>query len=288
MNQKPHIKSIAYASSITLVISIIIGCGLIYEQNHRIQSLQGANRSLTSEIQLRKTREGKLISDIQAGEVRAKDLERMLPEVAKTITKEFEVKLKNARAYAEAQFEAKGKGNALIKPLQSIPYDTSFFVLDSSLVWLDNASSQLHVSYSTRPNGSWYYLSSRAEGQTDTVEFTIDPPCQMQPFAMFIDDGYLSLMSEIYSQDRAPYEYTYRDTVKTVFHMKGKLLQKKQLYSSSMLSNKNATVVGSQAILVNEFKDKRWGIGPSVSYGVGPDGLNWNVGISIHYSVIKF
>lgn len=279
---KPHINSIAYASSITLVVAIIIAGLLIYEQNSRIQSLQGANRSLTSEIQIRKTREGKLISDIQAGEIRAKDLERLLPEVAETITKEFEVKLKNARAYASAQFEAKGKGNATIK---TIPF-TNSFLPDTSLVWTDN--SRHHVSYSTRPNGSWYYLSSHAAGQTDTVEFTIDPPCQFQPFAMFIDDGYLSLMSEIYGQDRAPYEYTYRDTLKTVFHMKGKLLQKKQLYSSSMLSNQNATVVGSQAVLVEEFKDKRWGVGPYVGYGLGPDGANWSVGLSVHYSVFKF
>lgn len=254
MNIKPHLHSIGIAACICLAVSIIVASILIIELNKRVQSLQGANRSLTSEMITYRNDNGRLLSQVSAAEIRAKDIERQLPEVYASLKKDFDIKSRNLRAYMQAEFVARGSGNAEIKPITELDSGT-----------YSNGSGE-------KP--TWHTLKS------DTTE--------LQPFAMFIDDGYLNLMSEVYSEDRAPYQYTYSDTLKYAFHMKGKLFSKKQLYGTGMLSNANARILNSEAVLINEFRDRRFGIGPSVSYGLGPDGMNWQIGISIHYSIIKF
>lgn len=110
-----------------------------------------------------------------------------------------------------------------------------------------------------------------------------------EPFALTFDDGYLNFKSDVYSEYQAPSEYTYSDTIKFAFNMQGKFLQRKQLFVSGSLSNPTAKVVKSQGVLVNEFKQKRFGIGPSVSWGLGADlRPQTTIGVSLHWSWIRF
>jgi hypothetical protein len=105
------------------------------------------------------------------------------------------------------------------------------------------------------------------------------------------DDGYLQFKAQVYDSLDAPYEYTYRDSIRYVFHVKkqGFLgLGKRSLYASGMLSNPSAKITNSTSVLVREAGDKRWGIGPYVGYGFGADGPQTTFGISVHYSLIKF
>lgn len=237
MKIKTNLHSIGIAACICLAVSIIIASILIIELNKRVQSLQGANRSLTSEMITYRNDNGRLLSQVSAAEIRAKDIEKQLPEVYASLKKDFDIKSRNLRAYMQAEFVARGSGNATITKIDTVLQTNSKF----------------------------------------------------EPFAVIVQDGYLSLQADVYDSLTAPYEYEYADTIKYAFHMKGKFLQRKQLYGTGMLSNPNAMIVNSDAVLVNEFKDKRWGIGPALTYGVSSDGkLNFNFGISVHYSLIKF
>ncbi len=265
---KIPIKSLAYAASICLVIAIALASFLIYELNARVQSLQGANRSLTSEVVTYKNKHGKLLTQKQAAEIRAGDLERLLPHVAESIRKDFDLKFKNLRAYVEGSFQASGSGNATIT---SIPYVTDTTLLDTP-----------DYSVYQKPDGT---VRMKKNG----VWVTLYDSTAFEPFALVADDGYLNFKADVYSQFDAPYEYTYSDTVKYAFHMRGKWLQKKKLYATGMLSNKNARILNSEAVLVNEFRDRRWSVGPCISWGVDQHlQTNFTVGFSIQYSLIKF
>lgn len=132
-------------------------------------------------------------------------------------------------------------------------------------------------------------FQARGSGQTkivykDTVLYKDAPQ-----FAIIAQDGYLDFQADVYDSINAPYTYTYTDTAKMAFLMKrDKWYRQKKLYGSVLFSNPKASVLNTQSILVKEYRDKRFGIGPSVSYGISPDGMQWNVGISIHYSLIRF
>jgi hypothetical protein len=111
-----------------------------------------------------------------------------------------------------------------------------------------------------------------------------------EPFALTFDDGYLNFKSDVYSEYQAPSEYTYTDTLTFAFHMKReKWFNKKQLFVSGSLSNPTAKVLRSQGVLVNEFKQKRFGIGPYFGAGITSDlELRYSIGISLHMSLIRF
>lgn len=103
---------------------------------------------------------------------------------------------------------------------------------------------------------------------------------------MKASDGYLSFRATVYDSLHAPYSYTYDDTLQYAFHMKRKwLLGKEKLYGSGMLSNKKARITKSTAVLINDFKDKRFGVGPFVGVDYR---LQATFGISVHYSLFKF
>lgn len=104
-----------------------------------------------------------------------------------------------------------------------------------------------------------------------------------------VDDGYLDLKAEGLDSLQATYAYTYGDTLTYAFELRKKwLLGNKSLYGSGMLRNPGARIVNSESVLIDDFKDKRFGIGPYVGYGFGPDGGQTTIGISVHWSVFKF
>lgn len=115
-----------------------------------------------------------------------------------------------------------------------------------------------------------------------------------EPFALTFYDGYLSFKSDVYSELNAPSEYVYGDTIKFSFNMqRPKRFHQKQLFVSGSLANPNAKILNSKGVLINEFKQKRFGIGPAVGYGVVFGSNNelhhgYFIGATLNWNVIRF
>jgi len=102
-----------------------------------------------------------------------------------------------------------------------------------------------------------------------------------------VSDGFLDFKGTMPDSLHLNYEYFYRDSVifATSWKKNG-LFRKKTLLVSGAFGNKNATITGLRNVVVSDFKDKRFGIGPMVGYDV----LNNRpvVGVSVQYSLIRF
>lgn len=59
----------------------------------------------------------------------------------------------------------------------------------------------------------------------------------------------------------------------------------KQLFIDGYNANPNSHISGLNNVQVKDFKDKRFGVGPSLQFGI--DG-NFTFGVSIQYSLLKF
>lgn len=103
-----------------------------------------------------------------------------------------------------------------------------------------------------------------------------------------IKDGYLDLLGSIRDSTRISYEYTYTDEILHAFQFRRKwAFGKEQLYSVSRLKNPNAKVTNSTAVLVNEYKDKRWVIATGVSWTPFSP-VQFQPSITVGYAWIKF
>jgi hypothetical protein len=217
---------------VLLAAVIYAGFGIVQLKREN-KSLSSAIEEKNAEIKYRTNERGKLIAEKQVAEIRAKDLEQAYPKLAESIIKDFDIKLKNLRAYMQAEFAAHGQGQSSI---------TNNYYTDSTGV-----------------QKSYWQLKAA--------------------------DGYLDFQADVYDSLHAPYKYVYSDTMKYAFNLHGKWYERKKLYGSGMLSNKNAKITNSTSILINDYKDKRFGIGPYVGmdYRLQP-----SFGISVHYSIVKF
>lgn len=272
---------------VTIIITVIItavAIRLLYIKE--LRSTRSLIDAQASELLMRKNREGKLIAEKQVAEIRIKDLERSDPKFAEQLKKDFDVKLKNLRAYIAQEFKATGQGNATVWRLSG----TDELTIDTTNSFvLNDTNSELTIQAQYLRKNEFYYLDRSGDTVVIKTDKNGDAIFPFQPFAIVVQDGYLDLQAEVYDELNTPYTYTYSDTLKFAFHMKSEgFLKNKKLYGSGMLTNPNALITNSKAILVNEYRDKRFGIGPSVSYGVSPNGLQWNVGVSVHYSLIRF
>lgn len=155
-------------------------------------------------------------------------------------------------------------------------------------------SKDLDIKVKNMRAGLIASFQAKGEGVATITKIPYDSSANLldssfEPFAVTFDDGYLGTQVDIYSPIDARYTYVYSDTLTFAFHTKKKwLLGRKQLFSSGVLANPNAKITNSQAVLVKEYKDKRFGIGPYVGYGFGADGAQTTFGISVHYSLIRF
>lgn len=231
----------------------------IYEQDQHVQSLQSTTESLTSELIVRKNQYGELLTEHRSMEVRVKDLQQQ-NKLAEKIRKEFDIKLRDLRSYQQTTFNVDGQGHAGIKFLEP----GTVYVLDGDTIVIDGRGRKIHTY----------------------DELLVYPDKSIQPFALVAQDGYLDFQADVYDSLHAPYTYTYSDTVTMAFIRRGPWWNKK-LYGSTLLNNKNAKVVNSESIWIRQA-DHRWGIGPSVTYGVTRDGLQTTFGISVQYSLIRF
>jgi hypothetical protein len=103
-----------------------------------------------------------------------------------------------------------------------------------------------------------------------------------------IKDGYLDMLGSIRDSTRISYEYTYTDEILHAFQFRRKwAFGKQELYSVSRLRNPNARVTNSTAVLVNEYKDKRWVISTGVSWTPFSP-VQFQPSITVGYAWIKF
>ncbi len=130
-------------------------------------------------------------------------------------------------------------------------------------------------------------FSAHGQGESSITNnyYTDSSGVQKSYWQLKAADGYLDFQADVYDSLHAPYKYVYTDTIKYAFSLQGKWYQKKKLYGSGLLSNKNAKITNSTNILVKDYKDKRFGIGPYVGVDYR---LRTNFGLSIHYSIVKF
>lgn len=100
---------------------------------------------------------------------------------------------------------------------------------------------------------------------------------------MFMDDGFL----QFETNEHRGYEYTYRDTLTYGFRTERKwLLGRSRLYGFGGLKNPQANIRSATNVLIEDYKDKRFSIGPYVGYGVIGNRIDF--GVSVQYAVWKF
>lgn len=100
-------------------------------------------------------------------------------------------------------------------------------------------------------------------------------------------DGYLDFRSTVLDSLNAPYTYTYSDTIVSAFYTKRKwLLGNQKMYAASRLSNPNAKVTNTTNLMVDSFKDKRWTLGPGISYD--PISNTFHPTVTLSYAVFRF
>ncbi|HTJ52655.1 MAG TPA: DUF6549 family protein [Cyclobacteriaceae bacterium] len=225
-----------YVIIITIIAILIIAFLL-----HRVNVLQDDKQSLSSvvaekndSIHYHKTKNGQLVAEKFAAEMKAKDLEKNYPVLARQI-EQMGIELKSVKAVMQAGFTAHGSGNS---------YITHNHYTDSTGRSMD--STHLNVS-----------------------------------------DGYLAFRATIYDSLHAPYKYTYSDVITMTMSTKKKwLFGKERLYGSGMLGNPNAKITNSTSVLMKDYKDKRFSIGPYVGYD--PIQNRPSVGIGMQWALIKF
>lgn len=102
-----------------------------------------------------------------------------------------------------------------------------------------------------------------------------------------VQDQYLDFSATVYDSLHAPYEYVYRDTISTVVSVKKKwIFGDEKLYATSMLKNQNAKVTGATNLLINNYRDKRFTLGPVVYFD--PFSQKFGIGVGAGYALFKF
>lgn len=103
-----------------------------------------------------------------------------------------------------------------------------------------------------------------------------------------MDDGYLSFNTMLYdSSVNAPYKYSYTDTLTYGFTTKKKwLLAREKLYGFGGLKNPNAKITKTTNVLISDFRDKRFSVGPYAGYSLRHGDVDF--GFSVQYSLFKF
>lgn len=180
------------------------------------------------------TESGRNAMEKQAAIASEKEFRDSYPKFVDELKQEFNVKVKDLKAYVKAEFEVRGNGQGDI---------SNTYLIDSA--------------------GRRY------------KEFNMD-------------DKYLTFRTILFdSAIHAPYDYTYRDTLTYGFTVKKKwFLGKETLYGFGGLRNPEAKIIKSTNVLIEDFKDKRFSIGPYVGYGVMGQRLEF--GVSLQYALIKF
>lgn len=213
---------------VLLLLSMFLTAG-IYRMDQKISRFKSVIDEKNSLISHYINENGRVVADKKAAEVRASEIKSMYPEIYASVKKDFDIKIKDLKAYMQSEFKATGSGK-----------------------------SDVHN----------HYYPATGSVATDIVS----------------RDGYLDYKGTIIDSVRATYEYSYTDTIKYAISVRRDwLFGNEKLYSSATLSNKNAKIYGSRSILIDDYRDKRWGLGVGLFY----DG-RVRLGVGVQYNLLKF
>lgn len=102
---------------VILLLALII-MFLIFYANHRRKQLIDNYNSIVAEkddtIRYERNDKGHIVAQKLAAEATAKQLKESYPEIVKELKEEFDVKMKDLKAYVKNEFSANGKGDASV------------------------------------------------------------------------------------------------------------------------------------------------------------------------------
>jgi hypothetical protein len=101
---------------ITIIVLVAL-CGIIFYVNSTLRSKVNSQASIirekTDSITYHRNKQGELIAQKSAAEITAKELKEYYPKLAEEIKRDFDIKLKDVKAYVKNQFQAAGKGETI-------------------------------------------------------------------------------------------------------------------------------------------------------------------------------
>ena len=215
-----------------LIIGFLVSA--LRRAHNKIDSDQSVIAEKNDSIHYHKAKNGQIVAEKLAAEIKPKDLAKDYPEVAEQL-KQLGIELKSVKAVMHETIAAKGSGNSTV---------TNNYYTDSAGV-------------------------------------------KHKAINLGVSDGYLTFKATVYDSLNAPYSYEYVDVITMAMHTKKKwLFGNYSLYGSGSLKNPNAKILSSTNVLIKDYKDKRWSIGPYVGYDVIR--LKPTAGLSVQYSLIRF
>lgn len=103
-----------HAVYVLIISGLIVALIFLYNQIRELKSINEMRESViaekNAEIQYWINKDGKTVSEKQAAELRVRDIEQMYPKIYASIQKDFDIKIKDLKAYIENEFAAQGSG----------------------------------------------------------------------------------------------------------------------------------------------------------------------------------
>lgn len=226
-----------YSAPIAIAVLILLS-GFLYTEIRKLKAESDRKDTIIAEktdsVRHWKTESGRQAIEKTAAIATAKEFKEAYPKFAEELKKEFDVKVKDLKAFVRAEFQARGEGTGSIS--------------------------------------NTYYVDSTGQRYK---EFTMD-------------DGYLKFRTTLFdSLTMAPYQYTYGDTLTYGFRTKKKwFLGNEKLYGFGGLKNPQAKIINATNVLIDDYKDKRFVVGPYVGYSISGNRVDF--GVSLTYAIWKF
>lgn len=238
---------------VLLAIAGIVIYGAYDDKRNEAKSLLSASSEKDAKVEKLTNALGEEIYRKQAAEVRIKDLEKSYPELAATLEKQFDIKVKNLKAYIENQFQVHGTGTGTIIN-NNYGYDSATKTASDSL------------KYSV-PNDKYLKFNvSFKVSFKDKFTFTQSPYTYT----------YSDTVKTVIASNKKFFQFW----------------KNEKLYATTKFGNQNSQITGATNILVNDFKDKRFSVSLSVGYGLlkVKDEIHTGffIGPSVSYSLFKF
>lgn len=97
-----------------ILILMLLSLWLATSRENIEKQLRSVIAEKNDSIRYHKNDNGKILAEKLAAEIRAKDLEKMYPEVAAELERSFDIKIKNLKAYIKNEFSAQGAGTGSV------------------------------------------------------------------------------------------------------------------------------------------------------------------------------
>jgi len=160
---------------------------------------------------------------------------------------------------------------------------------------VDDLNKQFDIKFKDMRAYISNQFSAHGEGNTTVnhYHYTDSAGVNRSYLNLKVSDGYLSFRAKVYDSLHAHYDYDYLDTAKTVISVKKKwMFGTEKYYSTTIFSNRNSRITGTTNVLVDNIRDKRWGVFIGVSYLPFMYGRPWTdqvqPTIGVGYVIKKF